>query len=320
MDIIVKDLSVSFSLPGKKVKVLKHIDVRFPQGMITAVIGESGSGKSVLGTSVVGLLEKNAEFCGEVFHGERDLLKADEKEKNFARGRVISWIAQNPPAALSPLLRTGELLSEIFFYRGCKTPNAVKAACMSHLRKFGFEDPERVYEKYPCELSGGMAQRVLASMMTVEKPEWIIADEPTKGLDPLVRKEVAEMFLQMKSEQSTGIILITHDLRLAEKISDHTVVMYAGEIMESGLTREVFAAPRHPYTEALLKAQPDRGMKPIKGGEYHIAGSGCAFGKRCDCYDGLHCAEQQVMCIKREHFVKCWRETRSDDFDSEKSE
>lgn len=225
---------------------------------------------------------------------------------NEIRGDRIGWIAQDPISAMDPLMRVGRQVTEVLRKRLGWGNEKSRESALGQLEKYGLGDPIRVCASYPHQLSGGMAQRVMAAMMTLSSPEWLIADEPTKGLDPLVRKQVADMFLQIKMA-GRGMLLITHDLALAECLADRVVVLYAGEVLEQGSTEDIFKNPYHPYTQGLLAAAPSRGLHPISGNPPDLSRltGGCIFRSRC-AFCGKSCEKRQTMRkVGEGHFVKC---------------
>ncbi len=308
MDIKIHDLSVSFITNGQKQNVLKKTNLDLIQGTVTAIIGESGSGKSVLGAALVRLLDPQAVVSGHILYGDTDILSLDEPALTGIRGKVISWMAQNPVSAMDPLQKAGAFVTEILNYRKSFLPDLIKGMGIQQLQRFGLHDAETVFQSYPSALSGGMAQRVLTSAMTMEEPEWLIADEPTKGLDALGRRQVYLNLYQLAQKRKMGMVLITHDLRLAERLSNFIAVMYAGEIVEYAVTGEFFASPGHPYSRGLIAAQPDKDMKPIPGDitDLPASESGCSFAPRCLSFCE-RCREKQKMVEKDSHFVRCWR-------------
>lgn len=306
MDIEVKQLSVTFHSSTGSVRVLRDVSLLFHEGEITALVGESGSGKSILGTAIMRLLPENAKMTGSISYDGKELLQIPEKEMNEIRGNRIGWIAQDPISAMDPLMRVGRQVTEILRKRLGWGKEKSRESALAQLEKYGLADPIRVYSSYPHQLSGGMAQRVMAAMMTLPSPEWLIADEPTKGLDPLLRKQVADMFLQIKMA-GRGMLLITHDLALAERLADRVVVLYAGEILEQGSVADIFKNPQHPYTRGLLAAAPSRGLHPIPGNPPDLSHleDGCIFRKRC-ALCGKGCEKRQTMRkVGEGHFVKC---------------
>ena len=307
MDIQIKNLSVSFPSPQGDAKVLRDADIILNSGKITAIVGESGSGKSILGAAVMGLLEQPVRVSGKILFGDTDILSLSEKELNSVRGSRVGWIAQDPVAAMDPMVKVGgQMMEGVHFYQD---GNDTKADGIRQLEEFGLADAQRVWDTYPFHLSGGMAQRVLTAMMTLPGPEWLIADEPTKGLDAFVRRQAADAFRKLR-EKGVGILLITHDLRLAERLSDFLAVMYAGEIIEYGKTKDTFSNPVHPYTKGLFAAAPDRGMQPIRGIAPDLSRlpGGCVFASRCPAYEKNSCDEKQKMLTLAEgHSVRCIR-------------
>lgn len=257
MDIEIKNLSVSFPEGKEQRRVLNPVSLTLKQGEITAVVGESGSGKSILGSAVIRLLDDSAVIEGEIYLGETNLLRLPEKEMNKVRGNRIGWIAQDPVAAMNPLMKIGKQVLEGICFHRKKKEEEEKENGIRQLQKYGLKEAEDIWDNYPYQLSGGMAQRVMTAMMTLPHPEWLIADEPTKGLDAFVREQVAEAFRQLK-KQGIGIILITHDLRLAERISDRTAIIYKGDLVEFGKTADIFQNPGHDYTKKLFAAAPGR--------------------------------------------------------------
>lgn len=308
MDIKIRDLSVSFVTNGQSQSVLKKASLDLFQGTVTAIIGESGSGKSVLGAAIVRLLDPQAVISGRMLYGDTDLLSLSETEMSAIRGKSISWMAQNPVSAMDPLQKAGAFVTEILRFRKAFPSERLQEMGIKQLRRFGLHNAETVDQSYPGALSGGMAQRVLISAMTVEEPEWLIADEPTKGLDAMGRKQVYLNLCQLAKERKMGMVLITHDLRLAERLSNFTAVMYAGEIVEYAGTSEFFSAPGHPYSRGLIAAQPDKDMKPIPGELTDLPASenSCCFAPRCPAFCE-RCRLQQKMIEKNSHFVRCWR-------------
>ena len=308
MDIKIHDLSVSFITNGKKQNVLKKTNLDLIQGTVTAIIGESGSGKSVLGAALVRLLDPQAVVSGHILYGDTDILSLDEPALTGIRGKVISWMAQNPVSAMDPLQKAGAFVTEILHYRKELSSDLIRETGIKQLKRFGLPNAETVHQSYPGALSGGMAQRVLISAMTVEEPEWLIADEPTKGLDAMGRRQVYLNLCQLARERRMGMVLITHDLRLAERLSNYIAVMYAGEIVEYAGTGDFFASPGHPYSRGLIAAQPDKDMKPIPGDitDLPASASGCSFAPRCPSFCD-RCSEKQKMVEKDSHFVRCWR-------------
>lgn len=306
-DIHVKNLSVSFMQDGKSLSVLRHVTLALRAGKITALVGESGSGKSLLGEAIAGLLMPGAEVSGEIWYGGRNLLALSSEEMRQLRLKEISWMAQNPVSALDPMMKTEKQVTEVLAREKALSRKDVKEKGLQQLKKFGLPDG-RAASLYPSMLSGGIAQRVLAAMMTITNPAWLIADEPTKGLDAFVRTQAARQFKALKAE-GAGILLITHDLKLAERISNYTAILYSGELLEQGRTDDVFSSPLHPYTKGLIDAQPYRKLTPIPGQAPDVRHlpKGCIFQERCPFFEDKCRNEQDTLTGASLHEAKCWR-------------
>ncbi|QNM05806.1 ABC transporter ATP-binding protein [Qiania dongpingensis] len=301
-NIILEDLTVSFGNGN----VVNHISTVFQSGYITGLLGESGSGKSVLGMSVIGLLPSNAKQSGRILFGNRNLLALTQKQLRGIRGKRIGLIPQNPADSLNPARRIGPQMTEAVRVNIKKKKEAKKKANLL-LQTFGFLDSAPILRNYSFQLSGGMKQRVLSAMGLACDPEWVIADEPTKGLDAALRGQVCSLLNEISRKKGKSMLIITHDLMLAEKSCQWLMVLYQGRIMEEGNTEEVLHHPLHPYTEGLLSAQPSHGMHSIpyaaskKGGN-----SGCEFSDRCPKASKICCeADPPVIVLNGHRKVRC---------------
>lgn len=254
-DLIMKDVSVRFHLPHMVVSAVNHVSLTCPEGCITGLIGESGSGKSVLGMSILGLLGPTAEIVGSIEYRNKNMLALSEEEYRKMRGSEIAFIPQNPRTSFDPLRKVGEQIEEPLVARGMPRKEA-EDRMLSRLSELGFSDPKAISNAYSFELSGGMAQRALCALGTIQEPRWLIADEPTKGLDAILRKQVADIFRNLRSE-GVSILMVTHDLHLAEALCDRIAVLRDGEIVEEGATNEIFQHPQTEYMKMLLEARPD---------------------------------------------------------------
>ena len=277
----IKNLSVGFKLPQGVFYAVDDVSIRLNAGKFTAIIGESGCGKSVLGQAVLNILPQGVVKKGAVFYkGERvqSILSA------------FGIIPQNPSGSLNPVRRIGRQMQDILDVYAIKdADNAYKLQCL-HL--FGLQEAERVLAAYPHELSGGMLQRVLCAMAVSTKPAWILADEPTKGLDEQVGTIVRENLLTIKHDLHLSMLVITHDIALAQEVCDDVLVMYAGQILEYNM--DLWQKPLHPYTQGFLKALPQNGLEVIPG-KAPVPGesfSGCKFAARCP-YCTKRCMEQR---------------------------
>lgn len=249
-NIIVKNLSVSFGKENNLL-VLKNISTTFKEKKITAIIGESGSGKSILAMSILRLLSNKASLYGKIIYRNKNLLLLSEKEMTNLRGRKLGLIPQNPADSLNPVLKIYKQLYEIIMQKRESDKKIDK-----FLLRLGFNNPEEIKNKYPFELSGGMQQRIVSLFGIVSEPEWIIADEPTKGLDSILRGQVYDFFSKLKQSKNKSIIIITHDINIAIKLSDYLIVMRNGKIIEEGETKEIYNNPKKKYTKILFDSLP----------------------------------------------------------------
>ena len=265
----VRDLNIKFNLRGKILHAIRGIDLDVYHGEVLAIVGESGSGKSVFTKSFMGLLDSN----GSITSGTIDYFGADDhqpirlsalkKEKDWlkVRGHEIAMIMQDPMTSLNPLKKIGKQIQEsIEHHQGLKGEAAKKAA-IEMLAKVGIPDPERRYEQYPHEFSGGMRQRVVIAIAAACRPQVLICDEPTTALDVTIQAKILELIRSIQKERGISVIYITHDLGVVANIADRVAVMYAGDIVEIGTSDEIYYDPRHPYTWALLSSMPQMGVK-----------------------------------------------------------
>ncbi|MFH5185306.1 ABC transporter ATP-binding protein [Paenibacillus sp. TAB 01] len=280
----IRQVKASFRIREGMVHAVNGVSLDLHQGEIWGLIGETGSGKSVLGLSIPGLLPDTAEVTGSIVFKGQDLLKLDRKSIRKWRGSEIALIPQNPAASLNPVLTIGYQLKEaIARHRRTSSGKQWNKEAQRLLSQLHMPEPEHKLGSYPFQLSGGMKQRVLAAIGMCGHPSLIIADEPTKGLDAMVRYQTVEMMRRVAYQTGAGMLVITHDLHVAESLCDVVGVMYAGQIVEQGHAADIFRNPRHPYTQGLLASMPARGMVPIPGSSasWTEPGSGCSFYSRC---------------------------------------
>lgn len=304
----IKNLNTTFQSRTGAVRAVYDTDLSIDKGSVVGLIGETGCGKSVLGLSVLRLLPNNAEISGSIMFEGEDLVSATEKEMRNIKGKRIAYIGQDPSEALNPVLKNGTQLNEsVRRLMGGKLRDTGSIS-KDILTRLGFVHPDLIMKTYPVELSGGMKQRVLAAMAMCGKPAILIADEPTKGLDALMRGQITATLKKFITETGCAALVITHDLQFASLICSEIAVMYAGEIVEKGPAKEILENPAHPYLEALIRALPKNGMHILAGnsGSLTDINSGCRFAGRC-IKAGTGCKNRHPLMIKigRGHYVRC---------------
>jgi len=278
----VEDLRVHFPADGAgPVAAVNAVSLDVGAGDRVAVVGETGSGKSVMALAVFRLLPRVAVVHGRVCLDGTDLLNLSDREMAKRRGREMVLVPQNPLNCLNPVLSVGAQVEEAVRRTGSSSVGELKERVIDLLRAVGLPNPSRLRHAYPHELSGGMAQRVLLAIgLAGGRPRLVIADEPTKGLDAGAREQSAALMDRLFAQ--SALILITHDLGVTS-ICSRVAVMYAGEIVEVGPREAVLGSPLHPYTQGLVHAHPERGMVPIPGFTPSLTDlpAGCRFHPRC---------------------------------------
>ena len=285
----IRNLEVVFKTTTTPVHAVNGVSFDLDSSEILGVVGESGSGKSQMTFAMVGLQSKNAKVSGQAFFQGADLLEMTEGELERLRATEIAMIFQNPMTALNPYLRISDQMTEILtFHQGISRSQAL-VHCTQMLDAVQIPDARNRLRMYPHEFSGGMRQRVLIAMALLCQPRVLIADEPTTALDVTVQAQIVELLKNIRQEFGTAIILITHDLGLVAGMTDRIIVMYGGQVMESGTTESIYTSPDHPYTAALLDAVPrlDRdsdSLSVIAGDPLDVRDrwKGCPFEPRCE--------------------------------------
>lgn len=301
----VQNLSVRYRpRGGQDVFALRGANLQIAHGQIVGVLGESGSGKSTLAASVLALLPVNGLIdAGAVVLQGKNLLELGPNELQRLRGSQASLIFQEPGMALHPMMRVGAQIEEVLRAHGGESKEGRRAAVQELLDLIFGDEAKRIYFSYPHQLSGGQRQRIAIAQAIVCKPKLLIADEPTASLDSVTRREIVELLKKLQRERGLTILFITHSAELLEGFADRIVVMYAGQIVEDGEAMSVLQAPRHPYTEALLKCRPtlrrseaarENERIPVIAGEapdLSARSTGCAFEPRC--------ADRMKICSER---------------------
>ncbi|TWG94902.1 peptide/nickel transport system ATP-binding protein [Mesorhizobium sp. J18] len=270
------------------VRVLHGIDLTIGKGEAVGLVGESGCGKSVTWLAALGLLPQKARIGGRVMMEGADLLTMPRSEIEKVRGARIAMIFQDPSSALNPIIRVGRQIEEaIALHRGL-TGASVRAEAKRLLDLVGIPDASRRLDNYPHEFSGGQNQRVMIAMALAGNPDLLVADEPTTALDATIQAQILDLIVRLRNETGLALVFISHDLGAVSQVCERACVMYAGRIIESGPTAELFRQPRHPYTNGLFEALPRldgprRRFVPIEGtvpDPRHMP-AGCAFSPRC---------------------------------------
>jgi len=283
-----RDLSVEFATPGGIVRAVREVSLDVRRGECLAIVGESGSGKSQLFLGSLGLLAAGGTARGSARFDGQELLGSDPAPRRAALGTRVAIVFQDPMNALTPHLTIGRQLVEVLVDRGRMDAAAARARSLEVLGAVRVPDPEARLHQYPHELSGGQRQRVAIAMALMTGPELLVADEPTTALDVTVQAQVIDVLREAR-DRGLAVVLVTHDLGVVAGIADRVAVMYAGRIVETAPVRELFAAPAHPYTSALLASVPRLDTPPTRRlagieGQPPPAGvdlPGCAFAPRC---------------------------------------
>lgn len=258
----VQNLTVSFRTNGGMVRAVRDISFDLYKGETLAIVGESGSGKSVTARSLMGILAPNAVVdAGSILYEDVDLLKLKEDQFHKYRGNKLGMIFQDPLSSLNPIMKIGKQMTESMRLNGRISRGDAKKRALELLKGVGISDPERRFNQYPFELSGGMRQRIVIAIALSANPNILICDEPTTALDVTIQAQILELINAIKEERQLSVIFITHDMGVVANMADRIAVMYAGKIVEYGTVDEVFYEPAHPYTWALLASIPDLDTK-----------------------------------------------------------
>ena len=287
----IRNLSVTFARRGARpTRAVDGVSYAVKPGEIVGVVGESGSGKSVTALAVMGLLPRQGvEVSGQATYRGRDLLTLSSKEMSNLRGRDLAMVFQDPMSSLNPVVPIGVQVTEVLLRHSDIGRRRATSEAEDILRRCGIPDPRRRLKEYPHQLSGGMRQRALIAIALACRPSLLICDEPTTALDVTIQAQVLELLKELVNDLGTAMIMITHDLGVVAGLCDSVNVMYAGRIVEHAPRRELFAHPRHRYTEGLLSSIPrldaPRGqeLQPIRGTPRDVVSwdLSCAFAPRC---------------------------------------
>jgi oligopeptide/dipeptide ABC transporter ATP-binding protein len=311
----VKDLRTSFHTEEGVARAVDGVSFEVDRGEVLGVVGESGCGKSVTALSIMRLVQEPGRIAddSQILFDGRDLTGVTEREMRDVRGNDIAMIFQEPMTSLNPVYPVGDQISEALRLHRGMDRKAARGRAVELLQLVGIPLPDRRADEYPHQLSGGMRQRVMIAMALANEPDLLIADEPTTALDVTIQAQILELLLELRKRLGMGVLLITHDLGVVAEVCDRVVVMYAGQVVETGAVREIFTDPGHPYTQGLLAAVPrpdQRGGKlaVIPGTVPHPARwpRGCRFRARCPyAWDRCHDQPPLLDAGPGQH-ARCW--------------
>ena len=314
----VENLNVSFNTYAGEVKAVRGVSFELSKGETLAFVGESGCGKTVTAKSILRLLKPPFAVIkpeSKIICNGKDVLKMDKKELCEFRGDEVGMIFQDPMTSLNPTMTVGNQIMESLMIHKKLDKKAAREEAIKMLKLVNIPSPEKRIDNYPHEMSGGMRQRVMIAIALACNPNVLIADEPTTALDVTIQAQIMDLMMELKTEMNTAIILVTHDLGVVANFADRIQVMYAGEVVERGTTKEIFNESKHPYTWALLRSVPRLGSES-KEELYALGGTPpdlllplthCPFADRCE-YCMPICKERKPpeTVLSDTHKVSCW--------------
>ena len=284
----VSALEVEFDTPDGVVKAVNGLNFSLDEGESLAIVGESGAGKSQLVLAIMGLLAENGRARGQAIFRGADLMQMKPQDLNSVRGKHIAMIFQDPMTSLNPYLTIEQQMTEVVIHHQGLRKDEARAKAVEMLRAVRIPDAEERIRQYPHEYSGGMRQRVMIAMGLLCQPDLLIADEPSTALDVTVQAQITQLVAELSEKTAMSVILITHDLAVVAEVCERIIVMYAGEVVESGSAEDIFYRPQHPYTRGLLESVPrlDRAedrLHAIPGNPPNLQDlpTGCHFRDRC---------------------------------------
>lgn len=314
----IRNLTISFPNERKApVSAVSNLSLSIARGEVLGLVGESGSGKSLTSLAIMRLLPPQARADGEIFFQNgrnRDLLLIAEEEMRGLRGATMAMIFQEPMTALNPVMRVGDQVAEAAMAHGTLGKKEAWDRAVEALQEVAIGDAARRARDYPHQLSGGMRQRVMIAMAIVNRPQLLIADEPTTALDVTIQAQILELLAELRHKFGLAMLFISHDLAVVSQVADRVAVMYLGNLVELGTKGDVFSAPAHPYTRGLLKSVPtlktDRNqpLRTIEGSVPGLAAvvPGCPFELRCE-YRLPQCGVElpPLVEVAPEHWARC---------------
>lgn len=310
----IENLKTVISSKDGKLVPVDGVDITIPKGKTVGIVGESGCGKSMTAMSIMGLLPNTTHIEeGKILFQDMDLTKLNPKELRKITGDKISIIFQEPMTSLNPVIQVGKQVREAILLHEKVSKEEAKQRVIEIFRQVGIPEPERRYNAYPHQLSGGLRQRVMIGMAMVCNPDLLIADEPTTALDVTIEAQILHLMRQLQKDKGTSIMMITHNLGVVAEICDQVYVMYAGKVVESAEVHELFQNPKHPYTQGLLGALPKmdsrQRLNSIDGMVPTLKDmpTGCRFAPRCPMAT-QKCREEQpaLVDVTAGHQVRCF--------------
>lgn len=313
-----KNLHTWFYTDAGIVKAVNGVDFEIRKGETVCVVGESGCGKSVTSLSLMHLVQSppGKIVDGEILMDGRDLLKLSKSEMEHVNGKDVAMIFQEPMTSLNPVFTVGKQIMEALRLHTDLDKEKAKERAIEMLKLVKIPLPEKRFNEYPHQLSGGMRQRVMIAMALSCNPKLLICDEPTTALDVTIQAQILDLMRKLKEEMDMSIMLITHDLGVVAEMADYVVVMYAGNVVEKGKVLDIFQNPMHPYTIGLLKSKPIIGKTNHNERLYSIPGQvpnpinmpeNCHFNERCEfCQEGCKEKEPKLVHVGNGHYVACF--------------
>ena len=313
----IENLKTSFMTSNGEVQAVRGVSLSVEKGEIVGLVGESGSGKSVTSMSILKLLADTARIKeGTILFEGQDLTQCSRAQMRKIRGGKISMIFQDPMSSLNPLIPVGKQVAEMIReHHPEKSRAQIKQEVLSLFEQVRIPEPEKRFKSFPHEFSGGMRQRVMIAMALANRPELLIADEPTTALDVTIQDQILKQLRELKKEYGTSIIFITHDLGVVAELCDRVVVLYGGLVMEEASIFDIFEHPSHPYTLGLLASIPaldqdkSRRLLPIPGSPPDMTKPplGCPFAPRCP-YARVICGQSlpEMRALSKDHKSRCW--------------
>ncbi|MCR6523475.1 MULTISPECIES: ABC transporter ATP-binding protein [Lysinibacillus] len=313
----VKDLRINFKTYAGLVRAVRGVNFDLKEGETLAIVGESGSGKSVTSNALMKLIPQPPGIyeSGQILFNGRDLVPLTDKEMSKVRGNEIAMIFQDPMTSLNPTMKVGRQITEVILQHKKVSKDEAKKRAIELLTQVGIPFPEKRYNQYPHEFSGGMRQRVVIAIALAADPKLLIADEPTTALDVTIQAQILELMKEIQKNSQTSIIFITHDLGVVANIADRVAVMYAGQIVEYGTVNDIFYNPKHPYTWGLLGSMPDLDndtdelLRTIPGSPPDLTNppKGDAFAARNEYAMAIDYEQEPPMFqVSETHFAKTW--------------